>query len=229
MRQTFDERQQQLQHRGYTVAFGVLATSLLLASNAELFILHPLFATQALLVGVPLVLVIGGLISYFAAVDAYLTPQLTRTMPMLAGFFGLALIDHGYEMVSDWRQGFSDPVWAHGQLQQGSLDWAVLLVWLALTLTLAIKCTREHYWHRLGITRLHWLMLAGWGGLLVLTLWVRANVATVHTPVRTTVENYVLMILPLVMLHQLDQTHKRWPLVLSWGWFSLMAYLQLFH
>ncbi|WP_407890766.1 hypothetical protein [Lacticaseibacillus sp. N501-2] len=89
-----------------------------------------------------------------------------------------------------------------------------------------MKPNREH----LKLTGANLATIGVWALLLIITLVVRAHKPQVHTPVTTTLGNYVMMLLPLAIIWTLPQDHRRrrW-LVVAWAWFALMAYLQIWH
>ena len=90
-RRQLDERQKQLRGRGFSWALGILALLLIIVVSGDIFLGHSLFASETLLIAVPLLLVCGPLIMYVIAVDAYFSMQEHGLLPVLSAVF-LSLI-----------------------------------------------------------------------------------------------------------------------------------------
>ncbi|WP_179394403.1 hypothetical protein [Lacticaseibacillus absianus] len=225
----FDERQIQLQHRGYPWALAGLIGLQLGALHAELVLGHPLFASQLGLISVTLALTGGGLITYFLLTDAYLTPTNQGLLPVLAlvlwALTGLQI----HQLVTSTARGTLDPLWVHGQIGAGATAWALVLAVGLPALTATGKAIANGTLSSLRPTPRRLAILIGWVGLLALTLWVRAGRADVHTSVGTTVTNFLMMLLPLIIVDGTVRHHRRLALAIALAWAALLGYLQLFH
>lgn len=225
MRQ-LDERQRQLALRGVLGAFIALIVIFLFIISAQILIGHALFADESLMLTLILGVVLMPLIGYELAVDAYLSQKQARLLPGFAVIFSWLAVGQWALILQDLQRHLLDPVWAHSQVQFGALTWLMAIAWTGLAIIAWFKVARSG--HRLHLNKTRSLMLGIWSLLLVITFWVRANLATIHTPMLTTIGNFVIAGIPLFVL-SLNQQTKRWYWVVAWAWLGLWVYLQWFH
>lgn len=223
-----DERQKQLQGRAFTWALGTLIGFLLMEMAAKVFIGHSLFASESLMISVPLVIVCGTLVVYLIAVDAYFWVREQGLLTVLSIAFSCCTLGSAVNLWSIGQRGLFDPIIAHGRVQLGIMPVLFLMFWLALAVVTSWKAVANH--DRLILTKTRLLTIGAWVILLIVTLVVRTQKTQVHTPMLTTFENYGMMLLPLAIIWTLPQLRyrKRW-LGAAWAWFVLMAWLQIWH
>ena len=225
MRQ-LDERQRQLALRGVLGAFIALIVIFLFIISAQILIGHALFADESLMLSLILALVLMPLIGYELAADAYLSQQRAHLLPGFAIVFSWLAVGQWALILQAIQRHVLDPIWAHGQVQFGALTWLMAIAWTGLAIIAWIKVV--HSGHHLHLNRAQGITLGIWSLLLVITFWVRAKISVNHTDMLTTLGNFVIGGLPLLVLSSRKQA-KRWYWIAAWAWLGLWVYLQWFH
>lgn len=225
MRQ-LDERQRQLALRGVLWAFIALIVIFFFIISAQLLIGHALFADDTLMLTLTLGVVLMPLIGYELAVDAYLSQQRAHLLPGFAIVFSWLAVGQWALIIQDIQLHLLDPVWTHGRVQIGAMTWLMAIAWTGLAIIAWLKVARSG--HRLHLNKARGLILGIWSLLLVITFWVWANLATIHTPMLTIIGNFIIAGIPLFVL-SLNQQTKRWYWFAAWAWLGLWVYLQWFH
>lgn len=225
MRQ-LDERQRQLALRGVLGAFIALIVIFFFIISAQILIGHELFANESLMLTLILGVVLMPLIGYELAVDAYLSQQRAHLLPGFAIVFSWLAVGQWALILQDIQRHLLDPIWANGQVQFGALTWLMAIAWASLAIIAWVKVARSG--HRRHLNKAQGVTLGIWVLLLVITFGVRANLSTNHTPMLTTIGNFVIAGLPLLGL-SLRKHAKRWYWFAAWAWVGLWLYLQWFH
>lgn len=225
MRQ-LDERQRQLLLHGVFGAFISLVAIFFFIIMAQVLVGHALFASESLMLTLILYVVLMPLIGYELAVDAYLSQQRAHLLPGFALIFTWLAVSQWAMRIQNIQRHLPNPIWAHGQVQMGAMSWVMTFAWTGLAIIAWFKVIQSG--QRLYLNKVHGLIIGIWSLLLVITWWVRATIATIHTPMLTTFGNFVIAGLPLAGI-SLSGTTKRWYWLAAWAWLGLWVYLQWFH
>lgn len=225
MRQ-LDERQRQLALRGVLGAFIALIVIFFFIISAQVLIGHSLFADDTLMIAIPLCLVLMSLVGYELCQDIYFGPRRDELLILFALVFSWTAVEQWVSIYDTYQRGISDLIFTHGQVQFGALTWLMAIAWSGLAGITWFKVIRAD--QRIHFTKSQRLLFMIWAVLLAITIWIRATVSTIHTPVMTTLGNFVIAGLPLAGL-SLTQKAKRWYWLVAWAWLGLWVYLQWFH
>ncbi|WP_125706877.1 hypothetical protein [Lacticaseibacillus porcinae] len=225
MRQ-LDERQRQLLLHGVFGAFIALVVIFLSIISVQVLVGHALFVDETLMIALPLTAVLMSLVGYEILQDIYLGQQRGNLLILFAGVFSWTAVEQWFDIYDSYQRGIADVIFAHDQVQFGALIWLMAIAWSSLAGLAWFKVMQID--QRLPFTKLQAGLALVWVILLVITLWLRAHVGTIRTPVMTTIGNFVLAGLPLAGL-SLIQTPKRWYWIAAWAWLGLWVYLSWFH